>query len=396
MDSCSNNRTSTTRIVLTLLGLLLVAFNLRPALTSVAPVLTRIGADLGLASVGQGLLTTLPVLCLGLAAPFAPRMARRIGPERAVLLVLSILAVALCVRPYTATIGLFLGTAIAGGAIGIMGVLLPGLVKRDFPSRVGIMTGLYTVALNLGASLGAGITEPMRLAFDGAWRPALALWFVPAVIAGIIWLTQLHNVPMPAKRKRTPLRLYRNPLAWQVTAYMGLQSSLAYIVFGWLPTILVARGMDPVAAGAALSISILIQVISAIAAPTLGARMRDQRAVILTVMLITLVGFMGCMYAPIDSIWLWVAILGFGQGGCFAMALTLLALRADSLDSANALSSMAQGIGYIIAACGPLAVGFIYQFSGSWAPVGVLVGLIGLGAMIAGLGAGRNHYVTAN
>lgn len=383
------------RTLMTLAGLLLVALNLRPALTSVAPVLTRIGAKFSLSSVGQGMLTTLPVLCLGLTAPLAPRLARKVGPERAVLVVLAFLALALCLRSYSGLTGLFIGTAVAGGAIGIMGVLLPGLVKRDFPARIGLMTGLYTVALNLGASLGAGITEPLRLAFGGDWRPALAVWAIPAVIAGGFWLAQLHDVPVRPRRPRQPGRLYRDPLAWQVTAFMGLQSSLAYIVFGWLPTILVDRGMDPIAAGAALSISILIQVTTAIAAPTIGTRMHDQRAVITVVLVATLIGFMGCIYAPIDSIWLWIVILGLGQGGCFAMALTLLALRADDPDTATALSGMAQGVGYIIAACGPLAIGFMHQLFGNWELVGVLVGLIGLCAIIAGLGAGRDRCVAA-
>lgn len=379
--------------IMALAGLFLVALNLRPALTSVAPVLSRIGADFDLDSVGQGVLTTLPVLCLGLAAPLAVRLARRIGAERAVLGVLAVLALALLGRPYFNAIGLFVGTAMAGGAIGIMGVLLPGLVKRNFPRSIGLMTGLYTVALNLGASLGAGITEPLRLAFSGDWRPALAFWFAPAVIAGVVWFTQVRSSHVPAARRHERRSLRRDPLAWQVTAYMGLQSSLAYIVFGWLPSILADRGMSAVAAGAALSISILIQVISAILAPTFGVRMRDQRALLTVVMLVTLVGLMGCIYAPMASVWLWVVLLGLGQGGAFSMALTLLALRAADPETADDLSSMAQGIGYVIAACGPLAIGLIYHFFGSWGATGVLLGGIGLAAIVAGLGAGRDRLV---
>lgn len=379
--------------ILAFAGLFLVALNLRPALTSVAPVLSRIGADLGLTSVGQGVLTTLPVLCLGLAAPLAPRMARRIGSERAVLMVLGVLTLAMLTRPYFGGSWLFVGTAIAGGAIGIMGVLLPGLVKRNFPHKIGIMTGLYTVALNVGASLGAGITEPLRLVFSGDWRPALAFWFTPAVVAGLVWVTQVRSAHAPSTRKHKKRNLRHDPLAWQVTAYMGLQSSLAYIVFGWLPTILADRGMSAVAAGAALSISILIQVITAILAPTFGARMRDQRALITTVMLVTIAGLMGCIYAPMSTIWFWIVVLGLGQGGSFSMALTLLALRASDPETADELSSMAQGIGYVIAACGPLAIGLIYEFFGSWTATGVLMAIIGLGATTAGLGAGRDRLV---
>lgn len=379
--------------IMALAGLFLVALNLRPALTSVAPVLSQIGTDFGLDSVGQGVLTTLPVLCLGLAAPLAPRLARRIGSERAVLGVLGILTLALLGRPYFNAIGLFIGTAIAGGAIGIMGVLLPGLVKRNFPGSIGLMTGLYTVALNVGASFGAGITEPLRLTFGDDWRPALAFWFTPAVIAAVVWFTQVRSSHVPTVRTHRRRGLRGDPLAWQVTAYMGLQSSLAYIVFGWLPTILADRGMSAVMAGAALSISILIQVITAIVAPTFGVRMRDQRALLAVVMVVTLIGLMGCIYAPMSSVWLWIVLLGLGQGGTFSMALTLLALRAADPETADELSSMAQGIGYVIAACGPLAVGLIYQFFGSWSATGGLLGAIGLIAIVAGLGAGRDRLV---
>lgn len=392
MSDVSPNGASTGRRLLTLAGLLLVALNLRPALTSVSPVLSRIGDSLGLGSVGQGILTTMPVLCLGLAAPLAPRMARRLGPERAVLAVLLVLAAAMFARPYAGSIGLFIGTALAGGCIGVLGVLLPGLVKRDFPERVSVLTGLYTMALCLGAAVAAGATEPLRLTF-GAWQPALAFWLTPAVIAAIAWYLQLHRRAEPAGRSRTPTRLHRDPLAWQVTAFMGLQSSLAYTVFGWLPTILADRGMTPVAAGLALSVSILIQLASAIAAPAIGARMRDQRTVLTGVMLLTLAGLAGCLYAPLAGIWLWVVVLGLGQGGTFSMALTLLALRAPNAETAAELSGMAQGVGYVVAALGPLAVGLIHDLAGGWEPIGVLLGLIGLAAIAAGLGAGRDRVI---
>ncbi len=358
-------------------------------------MLTRIGHDLGLASAGQGVLTTLPVLCLGLAAPLAPRLARRVGPERAVLIVLIGLALAMLVRPYSGEAGLFAGTALAGGCIGMLGVLLPGLVKRDFPDNVSVMTGLYTMSLCLGASLAAGATEPLRLVF-GAWRPALAFWLVLAVVAAIAWIAQMHAVRKPPVRSSGPRRVHRDPLAWQITAFMGLQSSLAYTVFGWLPTILGDRGMAAVSAGLALSVSILVQLATAIIAPAIGARMRDQRAVLTVVMLTTLIGLGGCLYAPIGGIWFWVIVLGLGQGGTFSMALTLLALRAPDAETAAELSGMAQGVGYVMAALGPLAVGLIHQFFGNWSAIGGLVGLIGLAAIAAGLGAGRDRLVTAH
>ncbi len=391
------------RGVLTLVALLLVALNLRPALTSVAPVLSSIGETLALSSSLQGILTTLPVLFLGLAAPLAPRMVRRIGSERSVFAALLILAVTLLVRPYVGTAGLFLGTAIAGGCIGIIGVLLPGIVKRDFPRHVSIMTGFYTVALNLGASAAAGTTEPLRQLLDGAWQGAaynpwqgaLAFWLLPAVIAALFWLPQLKGTKPTRVPARRGARLRHDPLAWQVSLFMGLQSSLAYIVFGWLPTILQDRGLAAVTAGLALSVSILLQVITAILAPWIGSRMRDQRAVLIGVMTLTLTGLLGCLYAPTDSIWLWIVVLGLGQGGTFSMALTLLALRAPDATTAASLSAMAQGIGYTLAALGPLLVGVLHDWSGSWNVIGFLVSAIALGALAMALGAGRNRQVAS-
>ena len=379
---------------LTLAGLLLVALNLRPALTSVAPVLGAIGDAMGLGSIGQSVLTTLPVLCLGLAAPAAPRMAHRLGAERAVLIVLAVLGAALAVRPFIGVAGLFIGTAVAGGAIGIMGVLLPGLVKRDFPDQIGLMTGLYTMLLNLGAALAAGATEPLRLAFDNDWQAALAFWLVPAVAAGGLWWSQLAPRPQTTRPRRSGSRLLAEPLAWQVTAFMGLQSSLAYIVFGWLPTILVDRGMQPVAAGLVLSTSILVQVASALVVPWVATRLADQRAVLVAVLAVTLTGLAGCLYAPLGWIWPVAVVLGLGQGGSFSMALTLLALRAPDADSAAELSGMAQGAGYVMAAMGPLAIGVIHDWRGNWAACGALLAVIGVAAMIAGLGAGRNRWIT--
>ncbi|WP_280564747.1 MFS transporter [Chromohalobacter sp. 48-RD10] len=391
------------RGVLTLVALLLVALNLRPALTSVAPVLGSIGEALALSPSLQGILTTLPVLFLGLAAPLAPRMVRRIGPERSVFAALLVLAVALLVRPYIGTAGLFLGTAVAGGCIGVIGVLLPGIVKRDFPRRVSIMTGLYTVALNLGASAAAGTTEPLRQLLDDAWQGAaqgpwqgsLAFWLLPAVIAALFWLPQLKGTKPTRVPARRGARLRHDPLAWQVSLFMGLQSSLAYIVFGWLPTILQDRGLTAVTAGLALSVSILLQVTTAILAPWISSRMRDQRTVLIGVMTLTLTGLLSCLYAPIESIWLWIVVLGLGQGGTFSMALTLLALRAPDATTAASLSAMAQGIGYTLAALGPLLIGVLHDWSGGWNVVGFLVSAIGLTALVMALGAGRDRQVAS-
>ncbi|HVJ00126.1 MAG TPA: MFS transporter [Sphingomonas sp.] len=385
--------TRSRQAALTIVGVMLIAFNLRPALTSVSPVLPSLADSLSLSVVGQSVLTTLPVLFLGLAAPLAPWSARRIGVERAALAAVAILIAALAVRPYVGIAGLFAGTLVAGACIGVAGVLLPAIVKRDFPRHQSLLTGLYTAALCVGASAAAGATEPLRLAFGGHWRSALAIWAVPALVAAAIWWWRTDREPPTPNRAARAAPLHRDRLAWQITGYMGLQSALAYTVFGWLPTMLQDRGLDPVTAGLALSASIMIQVSTAIGAPWLGSRMRDQRLVLVIVTVMTLIGLAGCLYAPIAGVWLWVVVLGLGQGGTFSMALTLLALRARDAETAGRLSGMAQGVGYTIAALGPLFVGLLHEAFHGWHVPGLFLGSVGVAALWMAMGAGRPLYV---
>jgi CP family cyanate transporter-like MFS transporter len=381
---------------LLLLGLVLVALNLRPALSSMAPMLSDVSKSLGLSAAKAGLLTTLPVLCLGLFAPLAPILARRFGSERVVLGILLTLAGGIILRSSFGEAGLFAGSILAGASIGIIGVLLPGIVKRDFAKQAGTMTGIYTMALCLGAAMASGSTVPLSQYFDNRWAMGLGFWIIPALVAAVFWLPQArqgHGLHQVAYRVRG---LLRDPLAWQVTLYMGLQSSLAYIVFGWLPSILIGRGLSPTQAGLVLSGSIMVQLISALTAPWLATRGKDQRWSILVVMLLTLGGLFGCLYAPLDGLWGWAVLLGLGQGGAFSLALTLIVLRSRDAHVAANLSSMAQGFGYTLASLGPFAVGIVHDVAGSWDAVGWIFAVLGLGAIVFGLGAGRALYVQVN
>lgn len=378
---------------LLLLGLVLVALNLRPALSSMAPVLGQVSAGLGLSASEAGLLTTLPVLCLGLFAPLAPVLARRFGSERVILGILLTLALGIVVRSALGAVGVFVGSILAGASIGIIGVLLPGIVKRDFPQHAGTLTGVYTMALCLGAAMAAGATVPLTQHFDGSWALGLGFWMLPALLAMLVWSPQArhgHGLHKAAYRVRG---LWRDPLAWQVTLYMGLQSSLAYIVFGWLPSILIGRGLSPTEAGLVLSGSVIVQLISSLGAPWLATRGKDQRLAIVMVMLVTLAGLFGCLYAPLDGLWGWAVLLGLGQGGTFALALTLIVLRSKDAHVAANLSSMAQGVGYTLASMGPFAVGLVHDLTGGWAAVGWIFAVLGIGAIVFGLGAGRALHV---
>ncbi|KJK18479.1 CynX/NimT family MFS transporter [Pseudomonas sp. NPDC087612] len=378
---------------LLLLGLVLVALNLRPALSSMAPLLSLVSDSLGLTASQAGLLTTLPVLCLGLFAPLAPILARRFGSERVILGILLVLAAGIAVRSAFGSTGLFVGSIMAGASIGVIGVLLPGIVKRDFPKHAGTLTGVYTMALCLGAAMAAGATVPLSERLGDSWSLGLGFWLIPALLAALIWLPQArqgHGAHNVAYRVRG---LLRDPLAWQVTLYMGLQSSLAYIVFGWLPSILIGRGLSPTQAGLVLSGSVIVQLLSSLSAPWLATRGKDQRLAIVVVMLMALAGLFGCLYAPLEGLWGWAIVLGLGQGGTFALALTLIVLRSKDAHVAANLSSMAQGIGYTLASMGPFAVGLVHDLTGGWNAVGWIFAVLGIGAIGFGLKAGRNLHV---
>jgi len=381
-------------VPLFLLILILVALNLRPALSSLAPLLDRITQDLGLSTLAAGLLTTLPVICLGLFAPLAPRLAGRLGAERTLSLALVILGIALWLRASDLTLLLYLGTLLCGGSIGIAGTLLPAIVKREHPERADLFTGVYTMALCLGAALAAGLSVPLANWLD-SWQASLSCWALLVVIALPVWrLSMPHPWPrrLPAGQHDTP-RLWHLPLARQITFFMGCQSSLAYIVFGWLPFLLQQRGLSDVEAGWLMAASVMAQVLTALLAPVIGRMGRDQRPAILLLLACSAVGLLGLMVGPLSLRWLFAVLLGFGQGGSFSMALTLLVLRSNDARLAGALSGMAQGTGYMLAALGPLAVGILLEFTNDLDVIASLFALILIAAAALGLKVGRRQRI---
>lgn len=383
----------------TVLGvsLVLIAFNLRPLFSSASALLREIRSELGLSTLATSLLTTVPVVCLGVFSPLAPRLAARIGAERALLCALLLLVVGTALRGFQSVPLLFLGTALAGACIAIGNVLLPGLVKRDFPDRAALMTGFYTMALCAGAAGAAGLTLPIEAALGGSLGGALAIWAVPAAIVGLIWLPQaLGSRGKPGKASVSVIGLWRDRLAWQVTLFMGLQSALAYCVFGWLVPILRDRGIDGVTAGAIVSLSVMMQAASCIVCPQIAVRGKDQRVINVALLVIAVGALLGILFAPVSTVWIWAILQGIGQGGLIAVAMTAIVLRSPDSHVAAHLSGMAQFVGYSLAAIGPLLVGLIRDWTGGFAATSVLFVALGLGAAVNGWGAGRAQHVGAS
>jgi CP family cyanate transporter-like MFS transporter len=378
---------------LAVVGVVVVAFNMRTAIGEIPPVLP----DLGLSSAGQSILATVPVVCFGLAALAAPALRARLGEERGLLLVLVILLAGVLVRAAWPGGALFPGTILVGCGIAVMNVLVPSLIRRRFPDKVGLMTGVYTTALVAGGSIAAATTVPLRDAGGGSLHIALGIWALPVVIAIAAWLPQRrHRALPPVAGGREAIRaLGRNPVAWYVTLFMGMQSLLYYAPLSWLPEIHRDQGIDATTAGFLLSTLNLISIPTTFLAPVLAHKMRDQRPAVAGCVLLTVIGLLGIMLAPSSTALVWVVVLGLGQGAALSLALLMIVLRAADDHTAARLSSMAQGFGYLLAATGPLVMGLLHAATGGWkVPLGWLVALCGV-ELAAGLAAGRARLVRA-
>ncbi|MFD9421929.1 MULTISPECIES: MFS transporter [unclassified Streptomyces] len=379
-----------------LIALALVALDLRAPVTAIAPLLGRLRDDLGLSAAAVSALTALPVLCLGVFAFAGPVLGRRYGEARVVLASLILLAAGATLRLLPGALALFVGTVLVGAAIGLANVLLPGLIRRRFAGAVAGVTAFYSAFLTLGGASGSAVAPPLADATGWAWRGALALVAVPLSIAAVLaWWPGVRadaravDAPTPQR-----VRLWRDATAWRVTVFFAAQALLAYVVFGWLPTMAQDRGISEAQSGLLLSLTSLVGVAGAALLPAVYRRLPDQRGPAVLVAVLSGVGLAGIVLAPAPAgVWAASVVLGLGQGAGFAVALSLIGLRTGNGDETSALSSMAQGTGFLIATIGPLGAGLLHEASGGWGvPLATLLAVCAIQAA-AGLGAGRAGQV---
>ncbi|MFF8832124.1 CynX/NimT family MFS transporter [Streptomyces sp. NPDC015131] len=388
--------------VLLLTGIVLASLNMRAALASVSPLVGEISAALGLSSTATSLITSVPVLFLGAGSLAAPWLGRRLGTERVLLGALLLLAAGILVRVLPSVYALYGGGVLAGTAIALLNVLMPGLIKRDFPDRAASMTSVYTGSMIAGATVAAAASVPLERAFGGSWQGSLAFWSLLAAVAAVVWLPQVliargrtgHEVPVASGAAAGHGRgVWRSALAWQVTLFMGLQSLWTYVLIAWLPTIFTDQGMSRSTAGVVFAFNNLVQVAGAFLVPLLAGRMRSQRPLVALVTSLVAAGYTGLMVAPVAGAWLWAAVLGVGQGGAVGLALTLIVLRSGDAVTAARLSGMAQTVGYLLAAAGPLAAGAVHEATGGWTVPIALVLCACAVALGVGLLAARDRRV---
>ena len=389
-------------------GILLVAGNLRAALTTVGPVLSNLRDDLGLSSSAASFLVSLPLLAFAVVSPFVPRVALRLGLERTIAAALGVLAVGLVVRSTPPTVLLWVGTLLIGVAIAVLNVVLPSWVKRDFPTKIGQVTGAYSAAQSGFAAVASGVAVPVAGLSGLGWRLPAAMWAGMALIAVGVLLPLMWREAGETTEEATDATglvptdtghavhpgppLWRSLLAWQVAAFMGLQSTNYYVLITWLPSIEQDAGISDTTAGLHLVLFSIFGIGGSLGCSALLARLRNQQVLGACIALVLVVANLGIMLAPGATV-VWACVAGIGGGSSIVFALSLFGMRARSHRTAASLSGMAQSLGYILAAVGPVAVGALHDATGSWTPpMAVLLVLSGC-LVVAGLLAGRDRTV---
>lgn len=388
-------------------AILLVALSMRLSVTAVGPVLDEIRADLGIGAGVAGLVTAMPVLVFGVASAFVPWLRRRLSLGAAIAASIGLVVVGTLVRPAGAAPLLLLGTVVVMVGIAVINVLLPVVVRAGFPGREGWITGGYVSSLQLGAAAGAVLTVPLADALGG-WRQALAAWAVVGVVGLAAWLPASRGVSAEGRRDARASALDRRRLLGDRTAralvvLFALQAMVAYIVMGWLPTLLRDAGMSAGRAGAMVAVVTIVSIPASLVVPGWLAGRADQRLTAWVVSVPWAIAFIGLAVEPVALAWLWASLLGIGFAG-FAISLALFGLRAATPADTLQVSTYAQSVGYLVGLPGPLLVGVLADATGGWTiPLVVLTALqvpLALSGRIAGrdvhigtdpVGRGRRH-----
>ncbi|MFB9636673.1 CynX/NimT family MFS transporter [Streptomyces spiralis] len=407
----ASTRAWATRLVM--VGIVLAAVNLRPAITSLGALLEEVRDGLGMSGSVAGLLTSVPPLCFAVFGVMAPRLARRFGPAAVVCAGMVAITAGLLIRPYAGnTVGFLVASALALMGIAVSNVLMPVIVKRWFPDRVGSMTGLYSMALALGTSTAAAVTVPLTGALGGGWQPGLAVWAALAAVAVLPWLPLVRDRgSAPADRapaeqqsvrretaraEQAPqapaLRITRSRTAWALAVFFGLQATAAYITMGWMAQIFRDAGVSAGTAGLLLAVTMVMGVPLAFVIPRLATRLPHQGSIVVVLGVCGLAGYAGLYLAPAAGAWAWALLLGVSNCA-FPLALTMVGMRARTGAGVAQLSAFAQSTGYLISIPGPLLVGVLYQSSGGWGvPIALMTGLM-IPQMVVGWLAGRDRTV---
>ncbi|WP_308162158.1 MFS transporter [Bacillus sp. ISL-18] len=394
----SSARMKSTYIFLLVTGIVLVAFNLRPAITSVGPLVGMIQEDVGLAHWSAGLLMSFPLLVFAAMSPIVPRLANLFSNEMTLLLGLISLVIGIVIRSIPMTFFLFTGTLFIGVGIAVGNVLLPAVVKDKFPEKFGLMTSVYSTSMGLIASLASGLSVPLAKDLNLGWQGALIVWGIPAVIAILLWTYLVRfNQGNHKEIKKAPSsskEMWQSPLAWQIAIFMGFQSFLFYVTISWLPEILQSHGLSMGTAGWMLSITQLVGLPASFFIPVIAGRYRSQIWIALLLGLLSIIGYAGLLLGSSYPILIIsIIFIGVALGGNFPLALSYIGLRSRNASRAVELSGMTQSTGYILAAVGPLLIGYLFDMTHVWTIPLIALTIVSVVLTVFGMLSGRNRYV---
>jgi CP family cyanate transporter-like MFS transporter len=382
--------------ILLVLGILLIAANLRATFTGIAPVLEQIINHFGLSASQAGFLTTLPLIAFAVVSPMAATLAKKQGLERTLFVALLFILAGVAARVINTSAMLFVGTAIIGVGIAIANVLLPSLIKRDFPAKVALMTSVYVLTMGVVSGGFSTLVFPLSQLNGLGWQLALGSSALITLASIIVWISQLSKHTKPAsiaQHTDTSKSVWRYLLAWQITLLLGLNSFLNYIIITWLPSILTEAGQSATQAGAYHGAFQIATALPGLILIPLLAKLKDQSALSFILAMLSALSALGLLYMP-NFAFVWTLMLGFCSGGCFILGLSFISLRTDDSQQAASLSGMSQSVGYLLAAIGPMLAGALHTTTGSWSAPLWLCAIAGVLCALCGLGSGKNTTLT--
>lgn len=406
LNSTQSTKTLKTTILI-ITAILLTATTLRSPITGVGALMSNIQGDTGLSNTFAGLLTTLPLLSFSLFSLVAPTISRKIGVEKTMLYCMLLMCVGIVLRSMPSILLLFIGTALIGITIGICNVLVPGIIKRDFPLKVGLLTGIYTSSMNLWGAISSGIT-PFLAHQAWGWRGSLGVWVILAASASMLWISVVwvgkntDDATLVNFNTKTNVKpdtsvefqsMWKSALAWQITLFMGLQSLMFYVGIAWLPQIFYEKGISYQTSGLYLFYMQIACMIGSFSMPIIGGRFRSQTSLAIFSASFFVIGYSGILFGSPSLTLLFMIALGLGCGTSFGLVILFFSLRTRTGEQAAQISGMAQCIGYFLAAIGPFLFGFLHDLTGGWNIPLIVITAFAVVTVLYGWLAGRERYI---
>lgn len=390
----------TTSTLVFVVAIIFLASTLRSPLTGVGPVISSIRDGLGISNVLAGFLTTIPLLAFAVVSPFAPRISRRIGMEYTLFYSIILLTIGIILRSLGTTSLLIFGTVLIGVAISFGNVLVPSFFKLKYPLHIGLLTGIYTVSMNISAAVSVGISNPIAKNTSWGWQGALSISIILTLIALVIWLPLLRGEKVDLKttannsKANTPeIKIWKKPLAWAIAIAMGFQSLLFYCSVSWLPEILVSQGYDSDKAGLLTSVMQMSQIPMTFLIPIFAEKLRSQRPFVYMFTILYIIGFVGLFLELTDFTVLWMICIGLAGGASFGVLMMIFTLRTQTAYEAAQISGFAQSIGYLLAAAGPVLFGFLHDVTGSWNSPNILFIVAALILFLTAFISAKDRYL---